>query len=370
MHGVGYRFVKDAFQAFGLLEPVPTDQQVQPDPNFPTASFPNPEEKGTLDLAMQKAEKEGIKLVIATDPDADRCSFVEYNDKEKRWQRFTGDEIGAILANRQFQDWREANPTADPKTVAMVNSAVSSRFIDVMGRKEGFQTAQTLTGFKWIGNKMLDYNATGACHAIFGYEEAIGYCLDSAIVVDKDGISASAVVGELMALVYAQGKTMKQHLDEIYAKYGIAVSNNSYLLCYDPPTITRIFNKIRVSGAGKPENATCGDTYPRRFVHPKTGSVFEVKDVRDLHTGYDSSTPDKKATLPTSTDSEMLTLTFTNGAAITIRTSGTEPKVKYYSELTGTDHARVTKELGELVETVIETCLEPSVNGLLPPVAQ
>ncbi|KAK2948550.1 Phosphoglucomutase [Blattamonas nauphoetae] len=355
MHGVGYGFVKDIFKAFGLLEPVPCDEQVQPDPNFPTAPFPNPEEKGTLNLAQAKAESLGIPIVLATDPDADRCTFAEYQKDEKKWRRFTGDEIGAIFAYRQLTDWKEGHPNADMSKVAMVNSAVSSRFIDVMGKKEGFVTAQTLTGFKWIGNKMLDLEKEGI-EPLLGYEEAIGYCLGPHIIVDKDGISACGVAGELIALVYAEGKTMAQYLDEIYQKYGYTVSNNSYLYCYEPPTITKIFNRIRSMGTGTE------DKYLRVVEHG--GKKWEVKDLRDLHTGYDSSTADKKATLPIQPDAEMLTYTFTNGANVTLRTSGTEPKIKWYSELSGANRAEIQAELDALIAALVEVCLQPKENNL------
>ena len=254
----------------------------------------------------------------------------------------------------------------------MVNSAVSSRFIDVMGRKEGFQTAQTLTGFKWIGNKMLDFEKEGV-DAVLGYEEAIGYCCNAKIIVDKDGISACSVVAELAALQYAQGKTMKMLLEEIYEKYGRAVSNNSYLLCYDPPTITRIFDRLRSGGKGTPLTAKYGDDYIRTVTNPRTGHAFEITHVRDLHTGYESKEEGiPSSSLPQQPDAEMLTYTFANGAVLTIRTSGTEPKIKYYSELTGDNKHKeqVKEELTDLVEAVVATCLEPEKNNLKPPVIQ
>eukprot|EP00770_Monocercomonoides_exilis_P010149 MONOS_10098.1-p1 / transcript=MONOS_10098.1 / gene=MONOS_10098 / organism=Monocercomonoides_exilis_PA203 / gene_product=phosphoglucomutase (PGM) / transcript_product=phosphoglucomutase (PGM) / location=Mono_scaffold00444:11540-13273(+) / protein_length=554 / sequence_SO=supercontig / SO=protein_coding / is_pseudo=false len=377
MHGVGYRFIKDVFSAFGLMEPVPCEEQVQPDPDFPTAAFPNPEEKGTLDLAMKTAEKNSIPIVIATDPDSDRCTFVEWDEAKKAWHRFTGDEIGAIFAYRQLCDWKEAHPGESLAKIAMVNSAVSSRFIDVMGKKEGFHTAQTLTGFKWIGNRMLDFDQKEGIHAVFGYEEAIGYCLDSDIIVDKDGLSASATLAELIALTYMKDKkTMQQLLNEIYAEYGIAVSNNSYLLCYEPPTITKIFNRIRALGNGTetdlfdPSGKTGDAHYPKQLMHPETKKMLTISSVRDLHTGFDSTSADHVATLPVSPEAEMLTLTFTNGAVITVRTSGTEPKIKWYSELTGPNRDEVVRELQMVVDAVVENLLQPKVNNLLPPIVQ
>lgn len=198
-----------------------------------------------------------------------------------------------------------------------------------------------------------------------GYEEAIGYCLGSGIIVDKDGISAASVLGELAAILYSQNKTLEKYLNDIYARYGTTVSNNSYLYCYSPPTITKIFDRIRASGKGKDGGQP--DTYIRFFTNTATGEKWEVKHVRDLHTGYDSSTSDKRALLPSSSSSEMLTYYFTNGAVLTIRTSGTEPKVKYYSELTGKDGAECRRELQALVKAVVEECLQPEINGLKPP---
>lgn len=369
MHGVAYRFIQRAFEAFGLEPVIPTVEQIEPDPEFPTAPFPNPEEKGTLKYAEATAEKAGVTIIIATDPDADRCTFSEYDKKTKKWKCFTGDEIGAIIAYRQFLDWKETHPNVPTSNLAMVNSAVSSRFIDLMAKKEGFHTSQTLTGFKWIGNKMLEYEKQGI-DAVLGYEEAIGYCCNAKIGLDKDGISALSIVGELIALTYAKGKTMHELLEDIYKLYGYDVCHNSYFMCNEPETVKRIFDRLRTAGKGAKENEEYGDDYLRSATNPRTKRTYYVKTVRDLHVGYDSSSSDKKATLPTQPNAEMITYTFTDGAVMTLRTSGTEPKIKYYSELIGPNKEEMAKELEELVETIVEYFLEPEKNELEPPVVE
>lgn len=169
-----------------------------------------------------------------------------------------------------------------------------------------------------------------------------------------DGVRAAAVFGEFASSVYAQGKTASIYLDELYAKYGFFATNNRYFFCYEPEKLPLIFGEIRQGGKYVD---SCGR--------------FKIRAIRDLTTpGYDSAQADKKPLLPVSRGTEMITFSFENGAVVTLRGSGTEPKLKYYTELPGApgeDPKRAENELSELVQEVIKHFLQPEKWGLQKP---
>ena len=181
MHGVGYPFVQAAFESFGLPPPLPVPEQVQPDPTFPTVEFPNPEEgAGALALAMAAAEAGGSRLILANDPDADRLAVAEA-EEDGNWRVFTGNEIAALLA---WWTWSQRGEDCPPPDQCyMLASTVSSKMIGAMARANGFHFEETLTGFKWMGNRAAALQAEGKT-VLFSFEEAIGFCLGDT-VLDK-----------------------------------------------------------------------------------------------------------------------------------------------------------------------------------------
>jgi phosphomannomutase len=193
-------------------------------------------------------------------------------------------------------------------------------------------------------------------HFLFAFEEAIGFMIDD-VCLDKDGIRGLAVFAELASELKDEGRTLAQYLDSLYAKYGYFVTNNRYFFCYEPSKQVEIFEK----------HLRCRDSPDDPAAYPKKFGRFAVKNVRDLTTGYDSCQPDCKAILPVSASSQMITFYFENGCVLTLRGSGTEPKLKYYAELSGTDGAAVTKELAELLSAVVEEGLHPQKYGLIAP---
>ncbi|KJE89583.1 phosphoglucomutase [Capsaspora owczarzaki ATCC 30864] len=314
MHGVGLEFAMKAYETFGLPPFVQVAEQVHPDPEFPTVKFPNPEEgKSALDLSIRTANANDSPVIVANDPDADRLAVAERRP-DGSWKIFTGNEIATIFAGWLLQQYLKTH--ADAKNAACVASTVSSKFLKRMAEVEGCYFEETLTGFKWIGNKVIELHAAGR-DIIMSFEEAIGFSVGT-VVFDKDGVCASAVMGLIANDLYSRGSTLMQQLEALYLKYGYFASLNSYYLCYSQPTIQKIFQRIR-----KDEQ------------YPTSCGGVAIRHVRDLTTGYDNSKPGNKATLPTSSSSQMVTFTFENGAVITIRTSGTEPKIKYYTELRG-----------------------------------
>ena len=352
MHGVGQRYEVDAFKAFSLKPFVPTKEQGEPDPDFPTVKYPNPEEgKGALTLAMKTAEANDSPFIIANDPDADRLAIAE-KLATSEWKIFHGNEIATLLGWWVFTKYRNANPELSLNNVYMIYSTVSSHILKSIASIEGFHTIETLTGFKWMGNVGCKLKQEGK-HVLFAFEEAIGFMVGIQ-VPDKDGISAGAIISEMASYLYKEGLTVAIKLEELYEKYGIHISNNSYVICHSQPTIKTIFNRIRTMENGS---------------YPTSVGPFKVIAVRDLTEGFDSSFPDRKPVLPTSKSSEMITFTFEEGCVATMRTSGTEPKIKYYTEICLQPNAGVSREaaqykINQLVHNLVEILLEPEKNDL------
>eukprot|EP01057_Protomagalhaensia_wolfi_P006072 Protomagalhaensia_wolfi_Nauph_80__6071@NODE_852_length_1946_cov_198_891977_g640_i0_p1_GENE_NODE_852_length_1946_cov_198_891977_g640_i0NODE_852_length_1946_cov_198_891977_g640_i0_p1_ORF_typecomplete_len592_score157_77PGM_PMM_I/PF02878_16/3_7e41PGM_PMM_III/PF02880_16/2_4e21PGM_PMM_II/PF02879_16/1_8e19PGM_PMM_IV/PF00408_20/1_1e08Glyco_hydro_101/PF12905_7/0_14_NODE_852_length_1946_cov_198_891977_g640_i0971872 len=338
VHGVGHYYVKDFLmevlqlpETSFLAEP----KQQEPDPDFPTVSYPNPEEPGALDLAKAYGDEKGVPLIIANDPDADRFAAAE--KVEGKWRQFSGDELGAIFALLMFE--RAVKSGKTPDRLLMVNSAVSSRFMSRVCAVEGATYMESLTGFKWLMNTALQYEKELGLHVCLAYEEALGYGV-STIVPDKDGLTASAIFVEKAAEQYAHGSNMYEYLREGLMKYGFFATHNSYYRCTEPAAQAAVLEKFRNGGK-----------YPTEI------AGYKIRRIRDLKPYYDSEQPDKKCTLPKVSD-DMLTIFFENGAHVTLRGSGTEPKFKYYSEMfhpTSSEEAKT--QLVECIDRVLTEVL-------------
>ncbi|XP_008850923.1 glucose 1,6-bisphosphate synthase isoform X1 [Nannospalax galili] len=352
-HGVGHDYVQLAFQVFGFKPPIPVPEQKDPDPDFSTVKCPNPEEgESVLELSLRLAEKEKARIVLATDPDADRLAVAELQENG-HWKVFSGNELAALFGWWMFDCWKKNKSNADVKNVYMLATTVSSKILKAIALKEGFHFEETLPGFKWIGSRIKDLLENGK-EVLFAFEESIGFLCGTS-VLDKDGVSAAVVVAEMASFLETRNVRLTEQLSKIYEKYGYHMSKTSYFLCYDPPTIKNIFEKIRNFESPKE--------------YPKFCGAYAILHVRDITTGYDSSQPSKKSALPVSKNSQMITFTFQNGCVATLRTSGTEPKIKYYAEMCASpdqsDTALLQEELKKLIEALIENFLEPSKNGLI-----
>ena len=284
MHGVGARVVNRVADAARFPAAVPVVEQIDPDPAFPTVVFPNPEEPGAIDLAIDLARRRGVDVVIATDPDADRCAVAApFPDAAgvPAWRMLTGDELGALLGD-------DALRRGVPGTFA--SSVVSSTLLSRMAASHRRPFTQTLTGFKWIG-RVPDL--------AFGYEEAIGYCCDPAAVPDKDGITTALTVLRLVAGLTASGAGIADRLDEIARRYGVHATSQLSVRVDDPAIIRDAMARLRA--------------------HPPQRLAGAPVRVRDLLDGGD---------LPP-TDAVELTGEWVHVVA---RPSGTEPKLKCYLE--------------------------------------
>lgn len=351
MHGVGFPFAVRAMEEFGFNPPIPVKEQVESNPDFPTVKYPNPEEgEGALKLSMETADSHGSTVILANDPDADRLAVAE--KVNGHWKIFTGNELGALFGWWLFHSFKKSNPNFPTTDIYMLASTVSSKILEAIAQKENFNFIETLTGFKWMGNWTCKLIKEGK-KVLFAFEEAIGFmCGDK--VVDKDGLSAAAVMAEMATWLSSEGKTLTSQLEEIYQTYGYYISLNSYYISHDTSATERMFDELC--------NYNGSDNYPRSC------GPYAICHVRDLNKGYDSSTPDGQPLLPTCKSSQMITFTFECGCVATLRTSGTEPKIKYYTEHCpnpnrGLDRAGVLKELQDIVKCIEKYFYQPEKFG-------
>ncbi|KAJ3442031.1 phosphomannomutase 45a [Anaeramoeba flamelloides] len=358
MHGVGYEWVKRAFSKFDYPDLIPVPEQVKPDPEFPTIQFPNPAEKRALDLAISIAEENGSNLILANDPDADRLcvaeritSSTDHNVKTKneaQWYKFHGNEIGILFAWWEYKKYKQVSPSNED-LVAVLTSTVSSKMLKAFANHYGFLYEETLTGFKWLGNKAIELEKEGY-KILLAFEESIGYMIGNT-VFDKDGISAPISLTQMAQYLYNKNSTLKQQFEKLSNKLGYFLFKNSYFYCYDKDVLNHIFKKIRNNGN----------------YFEKIGQ-FSIKSIRDLTTGFDNSKPNNKADLFVDPNSQMITFTLENDAVITLRTSGTEPKIKYYIEYSGKEsREKIQQKLEILTRVFIQTCIEPELNNLVAP---
>ncbi|GMM57002.1 phosphoribomutase [Maudiozyma humilis] len=364
MHGVGYEIFETITSRLLGLE-VGTDflcvkEQLDPDPKFTTVRFPNPEEKGALDRAIQLAETNDIDLVIANDPDADRFSTAFKDPRTGVWKQISGDEIGYLFAQYEFEKYKKL-PLSFREThpLAMLNSTVSSQMIKKMAYVEGFHYVDTLTGFKWIGNRAIDLEKKGYFVPL-GYEEAIGYMFPK-MEHDKDGISASTVFLQAFASwVLESNKTPRMVLEDGYRKYGFFKQYNGYFKLPDLHIIGPIFDFIR-------KEYSPGEKYPHSI-----GGKLKILTFRDLTTGFQSDTTDNKPDLPVDPSSQMITITAKPeyGDAkdelirCTMRGSGTEPKLKIYIEASAASESRANALTRLTWDTLEKEWFRPEKTGI------
>lgn len=353
-HGIGLKYAVRIMKNFGFPDEnvIIVKEQANPDPEFPTVPFPNPEEgKAALKLSIETADRNSSTVILANDPDADRFQIAE-KQPNGEWRIFTGNEMGALITWWIWKCWRAENPSANASNVYILNSAVSSSITKTVAAKEGFKNDLCLTGFKWMGNKSYELASQGKT-VILAWEESIGFMPGHSL--DKDGITAMGIFAELASyLLQKEGSSLNKQLFKLYKEYGFHLMRSSYWILPRQEVMKDIFIKLRKD-----------QKFPTKI------GKYDVKYVRDLTIGYDNEQPDNKPVLPLSTSSDMITFTLANGSLATVRASGTEPKIKYYIELkteAGKDEkdlSSVLDELSKLEEMVVETLLEPKLNGLI-----
>jgi phosphomannomutase len=299
MHGVGTQTLSQVFAMAGFPDLILVSEQADPDPDFPTVAFPNPEEPGAIDLALATARAHNADLVIANDPDADRCAAA-IKDRSGDWRMLRGDELGVI-----FGEWIAR--TSPQGTFG--NSIVSSSILRKISAHYGIDFREVLTGFKWLA-KIEDL--------AFGYEEAIGYAVDSETVNDKDGISAAIYLAQIATDLAAVGKDLNDLLDEVWLRHGFHATEQISIRVADMGAITALLAGLR----SNPPQEIAGRA---------------VESIDDLAAPTDGLPP-----------TDGLRLWLSGGVRIIIRPSGTEAKLKCYIEVISPDQQSAEKELNSL----------------------
>jgi len=315
MHGVGDELARRAYADAGFPNVVSVPEQQKPDGRFPTVEFPNPEEKGAMDLAFALARARKADLVVANDPDADRLAIALPNAASPTgYQQLTGNQVGALLGHYILTGGLRSE-RAVGKDPAVLASIVSSPMLGVMAAELGAHYEEVLTGFKWIANRALDLKKEKGWPFLFGFEEALGYTVGE-LVRDKDGISAAVVFAELTAVLREQGTTVLAHLESLYRRYGLFVSSQVSLTKKGAEGIAElraIMARLRKSPPWKVADQ----------------EVVTVRDyMNQVITAKDGSTT--PLLLPRS---DVLTFDLASGSRIIARPSGTEPKAKFYFDV-------------------------------------
>ncbi|AAP96301.1 alpha-D-phosphohexomutase [[Haemophilus] ducreyi] len=287
MHGVGYEVLQKTLKQAGLSQPKLVSEQIEPDGNFPTVSFPNPEEKGALDLAIKLAQQENAEFIIANDPDADRLA-VAIPDAQGIWKSLHGNVLGCLLG------WHLAKKYhAQGQQGVLACSLVSSPALAEIAKKYGLKSEETLTGFKYIGK--VD-------NLLFGFEEAIGYLVDPDKVRDKDGISAAVAFLDLVLYLKKQGKTILDYINEFNQQFGAYISGQISIRVSDLAEISKLMTALR----NNPPTKIGGVKVTQLIDHTKTDR-----------------------------QSDILVFNLANGSRLITRPSGTEPKIKFYLDVKG-----------------------------------
>ncbi|MEU8552314.1 phospho-sugar mutase [Streptomyces roseoverticillatus] len=294
MHGVGRDVLTAAFERAGFPAPTVVAAQAEPDPDFPTVVFPNPEEPGAMDLAFATAREARPDIIIANDPDADRCAVaVPDPDAAEGWRMLRGDEVGALLATHLVH--KNARGTF---TTTIVSSSLLSR---IAAASTGTPYTETLTGFKWLAR------VDGLRYA---YEEALGYCVDPEGVRDKDGITAALLVAELAAKLKESGRTLSDLLDDLAVEHGLHATDQLSVRVQDLSLIADAMRRLRE----QPPTVLAG---------------LHITSAEDLSKGTESLPPTDGLRYHLAGD-ESGTV---SAARVIVRPSGTEPKIKCYLEV-------------------------------------
>jgi phosphomannomutase len=324
MHGVGGAVLPGLLVAAGFDSPHVVAEQAEPDPDFPTVPFPNPEEAGALDLAIATAGRVAADIVLANDPDADRVA-VAVPGPDGRWRAFTGDELGILLADRCLQ-------VGSGPGRLVATTVVSSSMLSKLAAEAGVAYQETLTGFKWIARAALQQPGH---HLVFGYEEALGYTIGD-VVADKDGMSAALVVADMAARARAEGRSLLEDLDALFARLGVHLTAQLSQRAEGPNGMA----------------ALAGVMERWRRDPPAELGTLTVSEIVDLAAGAGG--------LPAT---DALVVRLGREGRVVLRPSGTEPKLKAYLEVTtdppGTDGVADARQAASQRLAELRSALRP-----------
>ncbi|KXZ39049.1 phosphoglucomutase [Alkalithermobacter thermoalcaliphilus JW-YL-7 = DSM 7308] len=318
-HGTGNKPVRRVLKEVGFKNVLVVKEQENPDPNFSTVAYPNPEEKEAFNLSIELAKKENAHIIIGTDPDCDRVGAVVKN-KDGEYVVLTGNQTGALLLEYILSNKKDKGSLPDNSVI--IKTIVTSKFGQVVAQNYGVEVLNTLTGFKYIGEKIKEFEQTKEKTFIFGYEESYGY-LCGTHARDKDAVVASMLIAEMAAYYYTRGMSLYEGLLELYEKYGYYKEGLKSLTLKGKEGSEKIKEMIKHFKQNPIENI----------------GKYKVKQMKDYSKGIDN--------LP---KSDVIIYEMEDESWCAIRPSGTEPKIKFYFSVNGKSSTDVDEKLENLVE--------------------
>ncbi|MFZ5968935.1 MAG: phospho-sugar mutase [Bacillota bacterium] len=333
LHGTGNMPVRRVLKEIGFDQVFVVPEQEQPDPNFTTVKSPNPEEAAAFELALKQAEEVGADVILGTDPDCDRVGVVVKN-REGKYEVLTGNQTGALLVDYVLGAMKEKGTL--PADGVVIKTIVTSEMGAVIAKSYGMEVMDTLTGFKFIGEKIKEFEQTGDKTFLFGYEESYGY-LAGTFVRDKDAVVASMLICEMAAYYKSKGMTVYDGLISLYEKHGFFKEGLKSITLKGKDGMEKIegiLNNLRTEIPGSISG-----------IRVKILRDYDVKKERDILTAEE-----KDITLP---KSNVLHFTLEDGSWFCVRPSGTEPKVKFYFSVVGNSLEDADMRLNEMMEEVM-----------------
>lgn len=337
LHGTGTEPAKEACAAFGFTNVTFVEEQCKPDPEFSTVTSPNPEEPAAFQLAIQTGKAQHADILLATDPDADRLG-VAVNDGQGKYVLLTGNQIGALLIQYVLEHMKQAGTLPDNGVV--MKTIVTTELARVIAAKYGVDTLDTLTGFKFIAEKIEQFERTKEKTFLFGYEESYGFLIGD-FVRDKDAIQAAVVVAEAAAFYKTQGKTLLDVLHGLFKEFGY---------------YKEVTRSVTLEGKdGAEQIANIMQSF--RNAPPLTLNDIQVITVEDYAVGRRTDNRTGEQSLIELPTSDVLKFVLEDGSWVCIRPSGTEPKCKFYIAVTG--------ETSEIADLKLERLQEAILHGVV-----
>ena len=333
LHGTGKMLGEKALKQAGFEKFVLVPEQAVADPDFTTVKSPNPEEHSAFEYAIRLGEKEGADLLIATDPDADRLGAA-VRMPNGDYQVLTGNQLGSIMIHYILEAHQQAGTL--PQNAAVLKSIVSSELATAIAEKYNTKMFNVLTGFKFIAEKIQQYEEDHSQTFMFGFEESYGY-LVKPFVRDKDAIQALVLLAEVAAFYKKQGKTLYDGLQDIFEEFGY----------FEEKTISVTMSGIEGSGKIKALMAKCREQAPTEFAGIQ---VVQTEDFKELTRTFADGQTEQLQTPP----SDVLKYHLEDGSWIAIRPSGTEPKIKFYLATKATSSSEASEKIAAFEAVVNE----------------
>lgn len=339
LHGTGNIPARRVLKEIGFENVYVVPEQELPDGEFPTVSYPNPEAAEAFELALKLAKEKDADLVLATDPDADRLGVYVKDTKSGEYITLTGNMSGCLLADYEISQMKAINGSL-PEDGALIKTIVTSNLADEIAKHYGIKLIEVLTGFKYIGQQILNFETTGKGTYLFGFEESYG-CLIGTHARDKDAIVATMALCEAAAYYKSQGKTLWDAMVDMYDKYGYCIDAIKSVGFKGIEGLEKIQSIIATLRENTPTKIGKYDVLSARD--------YKADTIKNMATGEVTPTG-----LP---NSNVLYYDLSDSAWLCVRPSGTEPKVKFYYGVKGTsleDAQKLSEELGKEVLAMID----------------